>query len=655
MKKYLTVAGVALLSVSLLQGCSNSKSTKQKSNVYSYVYVSDPNTLDYTASGRVTTSSVTTQGIDGLLENDKYGNLVPSLAKDWKVSADGLTYTYKLRKGVMWYTSDGEEYAEVTANDFVTGLKHAADKKSDALYIVQNSIKGLDDYVSGATKDFSTVGVKALDKYTVQYTLNKPETYWNSKTTYGVLQPVNKDFLKAKGKNFGSVDPSSILYNGPFILKSLTSKSSIEFDKNENYWDAKHVKLDGVKLTYYDGSDPESLYKNFEKGNYSCSRLYPTKPDFKKIEKNHKNEINYSLQDQSTYFVVFNLNRKAYDFTSKNSDTQKNDTHEAILNKDFRQAVTFAFNRAAYNSQNVGQEASTKSLRSMFVPPKFVSSDGKDFGDYVKDELGDNPTWKDVDLSDAKDGLYNVDKAKAAFAKAKSTLQNKGVQFPIHLDFPVDQTRDITTQQANSFKQSVEASLGKDNVVVDIQKESEEDYQRTGYFAESADQKDYDLSQDSGWSPDYDDPSTYLDILNSDTGTSIKNSGIDSSTDEGKEVAQRVGLDQFNKLVTDANNVTDDITARYTDYAKAQAWLTDSAIIIPTTSLGGTPSVSKVVPFSASYSTSGIKGSDCYKYYQLQDKPVTVKQYKKALDSWKKAKDKSNTEYQEKLSEHIEK
>lgn len=82
MKKYLTVAGVALLSVSLLQGCSNSKSTKQKSNVYSYVYVSDPNTLDYTASGRVTTSSVTTQGIDGLLENDKYGNLVPSLAKD---------------------------------------------------------------------------------------------------------------------------------------------------------------------------------------------------------------------------------------------------------------------------------------------------------------------------------------------------------------------------------------------------------------------------------------------------------------------------------------------------------------------------------------------------------------------------------------------
>ena len=158
------------------------------------------------------------------LESDKYGNLVPSLAEDWTVSKDGLTYTYKLRKGVKWYTSDGEEYADVTAKDFVTGLKHAADGKSGALYLVQDSIAGLSDYLSGANKDFSNVGVKAIDDYTLQYTLKKPEPYWNSKTTYGLLFPVNEDFLKNKGKDFGkSTDPTSILYNGPFILKSLTA------------------------------------------------------------------------------------------------------------------------------------------------------------------------------------------------------------------------------------------------------------------------------------------------------------------------------------------------------------------------------------------------------------------------------------------------
>lgn len=654
MKKGYLVAGVALLSLAALQGCSNSSSAKTESKTYSYVYTADPNTLDYTVSGRATTSNITTEGIDGLLENDKYGNLIPSLAKDWKVSADGLTYTYTLRKGIKWYTSDGEEYAEVTADDFVTGLKHAADKKSDALYIVQDSIKGLNDYVEGTTKDFSEVGIKAIDKYTVQYTLNQPESYWNSKTTYGILQPVNADFLKSKGDDFGSVDPSSILYNGPFIVKSITSKSSIEFEKNENYWDADKVKLDAVKLTYSDGSDPESLYKNFDKGNYSEARLYPTKSSYKAIEKKYKDEIYYAPQDQTTYYVSFNLNRKAYDFTSKENDTQKTDTHKAILNKDFRQAITFAFDRTAYNSQSVGKEAASKSLRNLFVPPTFISTNGTEFGELVKEDLAGDSTWSDVDFSDAQDGLYNVDKAKTSFEKAKAALEAEGVQFPIHIDIAADQTSDVAVQRVSSLKQSVEASLGTDNIIIDIQKESEDDYYRTGYYAESADQKDYDISDGSGWSPDYDDPSTYLDIFNSESGATSDNIGVDTNDADAKAEAEKaVGLDTYTELTKAAAAITDDLDARYKAYAKAQAWLTDNAIIIPTISLGATPKLSKVVPFTASYSVSGSKGGT-YKYVEIQDEPVTTKQYEKALKKWEKAKEKSNKEYQEKLSEHIE-
>ena len=459
MKKGYLVAGVALLSLAALQGCSNSSSAKTEGTTYSYVFVEDPTTLDYTVSGRHGTSQITTQGVDGLLENDQYGNLIPSLAKDWKVSSDGLTYTYTLRKGVKWYTSDGEEYAEVTADDFVTGLKHAADKKSSTLYIVQDSIKGLNDYVEGTTKDFSEVGIKAVDKYTVQYTLNQPESYWNSKTTYGILQLVNADFLKSQGDDFGSVDPSSILYNGAFILKSITSKSSIEFNKNENYWDADKVKLEAVKLTYDDGSDPESLYRNFDKGNYSRAILYPTKSGYKDIKKKYKDEIYYEPQDQSTYYVSFNLNRKAYEFTSKENDSQKTDIHKAILNKDFRQAITFAFDRAAWNSQAVGEEASTKALRNLFVPPAFVSTNGTEFGDLVTEELASNSTWSDVDFSDAQDGLYNVDKAKASFEKAKAALEAEGVQFPIHLDIAAEQTDEISSQRVSSLKQYIHQNI----------------------------------------------------------------------------------------------------------------------------------------------------------------------------------------------------
>ncbi len=89
--------------------------------------------------------------------------------------------------------------AEVTAHDFVTGLKHVADGKSDGVSLIQNSIKGLDAYMTGETNDFSTVGVKALDDYTVEYTLNKPESFWNSKVTTATMLPVNEEFLKASG------------------------------------------------------------------------------------------------------------------------------------------------------------------------------------------------------------------------------------------------------------------------------------------------------------------------------------------------------------------------------------------------------------------------------------------------------------------------
>ncbi|MCY7058635.1 ABC transporter substrate-binding protein, partial [Streptococcus pneumoniae] len=264
--KYLTLAGLVLGTGVLLSACGNSSTA---SKTYNYVYSSDPSSLNYLAENRAATSDIVANLVDGLLENDQYGNIIPSLAEDWTVSQDGLTYTYKLRKDAKWFTSEGEEYAPVTAQDFVTGLQYAADKKSEALYLVQDSVAGLDDYITGKTSDFSTVGVKALDDQTVQYTLVKPELYWNSKTLATILFPVNADFLKSKGDDFGKADPSSILYNGPFLMKALVSKSAIEYKKNPNYWDAKNVFVDDVKLTYYDGSDQESLERNFTAGAYT--------------------------------------------------------------------------------------------------------------------------------------------------------------------------------------------------------------------------------------------------------------------------------------------------------------------------------------------------------------------------------------------------
>ena len=653
--KVMALAGVTLLASGVLVACSGSSAKGEKT--FSYTYETDPDNLNYLTTGKAATSNITSNVIDGLMENDRYGNFVPSMAEDWSVSQDGLTYTYTIRKDAKWYTSEGEEYAAVKAQDFVTGLKYAADNKSEALYLVQDSIKGLDAYVKGKVKDFSEVGIKAIDDQTVQYTLNKPESFWNSKTTMGVLAPVNEEFLTSKGSDFAkATDPSSILYNGPYLLKSLVAKSSVEFEKNPNYWDKDNVHIDKVKLSFWDGQDTNKPAETFKAGGFSTARLFPTSASYPETEKEFKDNIVYTPQDSSTYLIGTNIDRQSYKYTSKTTDEQKTSTKKALLNKDFRQAIAFGIDRTAYTSQINGESGATKLLRNLFVPPTFVQADGKNFGELVKEKLvtyGDE--WKDVNLDDAQDGLYSPEKAKAEFAKAKTALQAEGVQFPIHLDMPVDQTSTTKVQRVQSLKQSLEATLGTDNVVVDIQQLQKDEVQNVTYFAESAAGEDWDLSDNVGWTPDFADPSTYLDIIKPSVGENTKTYlGFDAGTNNA--AAKQVGLEDYEKMVVEAGNENTDVSKRYDKYAAAQAWLTDSALIIPTSSQTGRPMLSKMVPFTLPFAYSGNKGTTeplLYKYLELQDKPVTADEYQKAQDKWKKEKEESNKKAQEDLANHV--
>ncbi|MGZ9835868.1 peptide ABC transporter substrate-binding protein [Streptococcus sp. V940] len=651
-KKWMLTAGVVLSTAVLLVACGKADKEADAPTTFSYVYGVDPSSLDYSIATRTSTTDIIGNVVDGLLENDEYGNLVPSLAEDWSVSQDGLTYTYKLRKGVKWYTSEGEEYAEVTAHDFVTGLKHVADGKSDGVTLIQNSIKGLNEYMTGETNDFSTVGVKALDDYTVQYTLNAPESFWNSKVTSAAMLPVNEEFLKASGKNYGAVSPSGILYNGPYILKTLTSKSLIEYEKNPNYWDKEKVKIEKVKLTYYDGSDQESLIRSFSSGVYTTARIFPSSSNFASTLEQYGDKITYSPQDSTSYYFTFNVNRQSYNKTAKTSEEQKTSTKEAMLNKDFRQAINFAFNRHSYAAQLNGEDGADKIIRNSLVPDNFVQSGGKNFGDIAQAELvnyGDQ--WKGVELVDGKDTIYNPDKAKASFEKAKKELETKGVTFPIHLDVPVEQTDTIAVQQSNSFKQSIESTLGSENVVIDVLQMTDNEKESITSQARVPAQKDYDLNS-TGWAPSYQDPASYLNIMDPKTGSAMKHLGITKGKD--KEVVAQLGLDEYKKLLDDAVSETNDLDKRYEKYAKAQAWLTDSSLLMPTASSGGSPVVSNVVPFSKPYSQVGIKGDPyIFKGMKLQKEIVSAKEYQAALEKWQKEKLESNSKYQKELESHV--
>lgn len=646
MKKRLIGTGLVLATGILLSACGQSNTD---TSTYSSTFSANPTTFNYLLDYYADNTAVITNLVDGLLENDSYGNLVPALAEDWSVSSDGLTYTYKLRKDAKWYTADGEEYASVKAQDFVTGIKYAADNKGQAMDLIQNSIKGLNDYVTGVTNDFSTVGVKALDDYTVEYTLTRPEPYWNSKTTNSILFPVNEEFLKSKDKDFGTLTPDSILYNGPYLLKDFTSKSSIEYVKNPHYYDHDKVTIEKVKLAYFDGSDQEMTIRNFENGAYSIAGVYPNSSNYAKTKEKYQDNIVYSLQDKTSWYFNFNVNRKTYNHTAKTTDEQKKSAQTAILNKNFRQAINFGIDRTAYSAQSNGEEAASKTLRNTLVPPTFVQVGDKTFGEVTASKLVNYGTeWSGINLADAQDAYFNKEKAQAKFAEVKKELEAQGVTFPIHLDVPVDQTNKNAVSGMNSVKQTLETVLSSDNIVIDVQQLSTDDFGNVAFLAPNPAARDYDLNFD-GWVGDYQDPSTYLDPFNAETGFYLKIFGLDAKEDQ--ELIKSLGLDTYTQLLKEADAENKDVAKRYEKYAEAQAWMIDNSLVMSAMSNGGTASVTKVTPFTRAYSLVGIKGDgNNYKYMRLQKGPVTKKQFDEAKAKWeaesKKAIEKSQKEFE---------
>ena len=648
-KKRVLSAGLTFAAALLLAACGQSGSDTK---TYSSTFSGNPTTFNYLLDYYADNTAIITNLVDGLLENDNHGNLVPSLAEDWSVSSDGLTYTYKLRKDAKWFTADGEEYAPVKAQDFVTGIKYAVDNKSQALDLIQNSIKGLNDYITGVDSDFSKVGVKAIDDQTVEYTLARPEPYWNSKTTNSILFPVNEEFLNSKGKDFGTLSPDSILYSGPYLLKDFTSKSSIEYVKNPHYYDHDKVSIEHVKLAYFDGSDQELTIRNFESGAYSIAGVYPNSSNFAKTKEKYKDNIVYSLQDKTSWYFNFNVNRKAYNHTAKTTDEQKKSTETAVLNKKFRQAVNFALDRTAYSARSSGEEAASKTLRNTLVPPTFVQVGDKTFGEVVASKLVTYGTeWAGMNLADAQDAYFNKEKAQAKFADAKKELASQGVTFPIHLDVAVDQTNKNAVTGMNSVKQTLESVLGSDNIIIDVQQLSTDDFNNVAFLAPTAADRDYDLNFD-GWVGDYQDPSTYLNPFNAEDGFYLKIFGLDAKED--KEKITSLGLDTYTKMLKDADSENKDVAKRYEKYAEAQAWMIDNSLIMSAMSSGGTASVTKVTPFTRGYSLVGIKGDgNNYKYMKLQKDTVTTKQYEEAKTKWEQESKKAIEKAQKEAEKHV--
>lgn len=618
-------------------------------DTYSMLYSFDITTLDYVYNNKSSNGDFTNNFIEGLLTQDSHGKLVAGMATEWSCNDDASEWYFTIRDDAVWSTSAGEEYDAVVAEDFVTGLKHAADSKSETLGLVADLIVGLRAYSEG-TGTWEDVGIKA-EGNKLTYTLTGPCGYFDGMTTYSILYPINAEFLESKGADFGGTQPDSILYNGCYILSSLVPAQEVRFDANPNYYDAGNVYVQHVVVTYSDGKDPAQNFNMFVNGEVTSSAVNQSLPEVvEKANELYPDNQYTSMTTASTFWGAFNWDRRMYTLyndtsvstTSKTTDEQKADTKAAILNANFRRAVYAAYSAHAVEAITYGEDNADNVVRNTLVPYTFqTTSDGRSYGSIVEKYVAELvPEYEGIDLQDGHDAWYNPKLAVAFAEKAKEELGDTISEWPIHLDVPVYAASENQKNMQLAMQKAIEDAIG-DYVKIDLQflEGNSSVYYSAFYNQPTGEENAIDLVFGAGWGPDYGDPLTYLHCFDIHDGDMLNYSGINYESqgqdDEQKEVLKTLGLEEVQAVVDEATLATGD--ERIELFAKAEAMLLTDGILRPYCTSGASITVSCVKPFTAAY---GLYGQAAYnavpyfKYMQLLDEPVLADDYYAAKEAW---------------------
>lgn len=524
---------------------------------FSMPYASDPVTWDGLATSRAADTDAIINTYDGLMEYDVEGTLQPALAESYEVSDDGLTYTFHLRKDVKWTDSQGREVDTVKADDFVAGMQHMCDAQGGLEYLVQGVIKNVSQYISGEVTDFDEVGVKAVDDYTVEYTLEEPCSYFMTMLGYTIFMPMSRSYYQSQGGKFGAEydssaadyqygkDSNSIAYCGPYLVTNATAKNTIVFKLSDSYWNKDNVNIKTLTWLFNDQSDVTKMYTDAKAGTVDYVNLNTSTMETAKSEGLYDQYAVVSDTDATSFMAFYNINRtataNANDGTtakSTKSDEEIQRTNKALQNVHFRRAISFAADRGAYNAQQVGEDLKYTSLRNTFTPGYFVSLSkdttiqingtdttfpaGTYYGEIVQKQIdADGVKIKVWDAenktSDGFDGWYNPENAVEELNTAIEELAEDGITIdesnPIQMEYPYPSAVEVYTNKANSYKKSVEAALGGKVVINLVDAVDLDGWYYAGYYVNYGYEQNYDVYDVSGWGPDFGDPCSYLDTM----------------------------------------------------------------------------------------------------------------------------------------------
>ena len=529
-------------------------------DVYNYVNTSDPQTWDVLNTYLQADARPLVQLCDGLMMYDVKNVLQPALAESYEADEDMTVFTFKIRQGVKWVDSQGREIGDVTADDFVAAMQHMLDCQAGLEWLVDGLIEGASEYINGETTDFADVGVKALDDYTLEYTLCAPAPYFLTMLSYSIFAPMNRSYFLSQGGAFGieefaaakdsstykyGTSPDTIAYNGPFVVKSYTEQNIIVFEYNETYYNPDIVGVHTLNWKFNDGTDTTKSYKDMLAGDVTGAALNTATTEIAKSEGKFDEYAYVTDTDATSFTEWMNVNRKAYaNFNDPNvavssmTEDQKTVANAAMRNIHFRRAVMFSVDRANMLAQRVGEELKYNCMINAYVPGNFVYL-GKDVtvdinGESVTFPAGtaygtirqrqleaDGSTVKTFDettgLGTGFDGWYNPEVAKAELAIALEELKAQGYDIsaenPVYLDIASFVASDPMKNQDQSLKQSVEAVLEGVVQVNVVACDTQKDWLNATYYPNTGAEMNFNIGNNGGWGPDYGDPKSYLDTL----------------------------------------------------------------------------------------------------------------------------------------------
>lgn len=443
-KKVFTLTAMTVLSSGILLACGNTASTNDK--VLNVALNASPATLNPQLADDTPSGAVIDQMFEGLMRLDPQGKIVPALAEKYEVSEDGKTYTFHLRDA-KWSNGD-----PITAQDVEYTWKKTLTPETKAGYAYQlYPIKGAKNYTENHG-NIDEIGVKAIDDKTLEVNLEHPTAYFLEALSSKPFYPINSKIDKTNPDWYKKAE--TFVVSSAFKLDKREDNKQFILSKNDSYWDAANVKLEGVNVQIVPDSNTVVNMFQSKAIDFIGSPFQKITPDAIDSLKQNNKIIRHDFA--SVYWIQYNTK------------------HELLANKNLRRALGLAINRDEIVKNIVKAGTVAQGLTSPTMP-------GYHQEGYFKD--------------------HDVAAAKAALNQALTELgKSKPSDITIKLSFNTD---DLNQRIIQAVQEQWKKELG-----INVEINNTE----WNVYLSSLKEGQFEASR-LYWVADYNDPIAFLNIF----------------------------------------------------------------------------------------------------------------------------------------------